>query len=135
VVRDLQRRHAVVPVVGDLAGTRAMPAIAAVLRERGLEVSVFYVSNVESYLFRQGTFPAFAANVRALPSGPRSVLVRSWFGRGWALPGSVPGHFSTQLLQTFPAFVAMTRDAGSVDYWTLVNDAVDLRAPARPGGR
>lgn len=134
-VRELERRDLVVPVVGDLSGPKAMRAIADYLRERGLVVSAFYLSNVESYLFRQGAFPAFAANVRALPSGPRSVLVRSWFGRGWALPSSVPGHFSTQLLQTFPSFLTLTAAADSVDYWRLVNDAVDLRTlgPAAAG--
>lgn len=132
-VRDLERRDRVVPVVGDLSGPKAMRAIADYLRERELVVSAFYLSNVESYLFRQGDFPAFAANVRALPSGPRSVLVRSWFGRGWPLPGSMPGHFSTQLLQTFPSFLALTVRADSVDYWQLVSDAVDLRMPAGAG--
>jgi hypothetical protein len=135
-VRDLHRRDRIVPVVGDLSGPRAMQAVARYLREQNLEVSAFYLSNVESYLFRQGAFPAFVMNVRALPSGPRSVMIRSWFGRGWALPSSVPGHFSTQLLQTFPRFLSLTAQPDSVDYWTLVNDAVELRPAVTvpPGG-
>lgn len=135
VVRGLERRDRVVPVVGDLSGPVAMRNIAGHLRETGRRVSVFYLSNVESYLFRQGTFASFVENVRALPSDSTSVMVRSWFGRGWSLPGSVPGHFSTQLLQTFPRFLELTARPDSVDYWSLVNDAVDLRAvqPAAAG--
>jgi hypothetical protein len=133
VVRTLQRRDRVVPVVGDLAGPKAVQSIARYLSEARLRVSVYYLSNVESYLFRQGSFQAFVENVRALPTGPASVMVRSWFGRGWSLPNSVPGHFSTQLLQTFPQFLSLTADPDAVDYWRLVNEGVDLRSPAAVG--
>ena len=136
VVRALQRRHRIVPVVGDLAGPRAVQAIAAHLRETRRTVSVLYVSNVEMYLFQNGVFPAFVANVRSLPAGPSSVLVRSWFGRGAMLPSSVPGHLSTQLLQTVPRFLELTARPDSVYYWTLVSDTGDVRiavpAAARP---
>ncbi len=129
-VRDLQRRHRVVPVVGDLAGPRAVRNIAAHLAETRRSVSVFYVSNVEMYLFQNGVFPAFVANVRALPAGPSSVLIRSWFGRGALLPTSVPGHLATQLLQTFPRFLELTTRPDSVYYWTLVSDTGELRLPS-----
>lgn len=125
VVRALHAADRIVPVVGDLAGPKAVKAIAAYLREARLTVSAFYLSNVESYLFRYGTFPAFAENVRALPVGPASVLVRSWFGRGAQLPSSVPGHFSTQLVQPVDRFLSLTAQPDSVTYWMLVNDAVD----------
>jgi hypothetical protein len=139
IVRDLERRDRVVPVVGDLSGPVAVRAVARHLRETKRRVSVLYLSNVESYLFRQGGFSGFVENVRALPADSTSVMVRSWFGRGWSLPGSVPGHFSTQLLQTFSRFLKLTEHPDSVDYWTLVNDAVDLNsflpAPAGRNGR
>ena len=135
VVRALQQRHRVVPVVGDLAGPRALRGIGDRLREAGQEVSVLYVSNVESYLFRYGTFDAFADNVRSLPNGASSVIVRSWFGRGGFLPNSEPGHFSTQLLQTFAQFRDLTLRPDPVDYMTVVNDGLDLRAPALPSPR
>jgi hypothetical protein len=153
-VRELERRNRVVPVVGDLSGQIAMPAIAKYLAEKGLRVSAFYVSNVEMYLFRAGTFSRYAENVRALPSGPSSVIVRSVFGRGmpWAGPGgssglppqvrvpvtqpglpqTLPGHLSAQVLQGFPDFLRLAARADSLTYWDLLNsEAVDLRAPVR----
>ena len=143
-VRELQRRDRIVPVVGDLSGPQALRAIAAYLREAGLQVSAFYVSNVEMYLFRQGNFPRFAENVRALPAGPASVLIRSYFGRGmmWSgsgvmgnspMPQALPGHLSAQQLQSFPAFLQVTANPEAISYLELLTTgAVDLRAPARP---
>jgi len=123
IVRDLERADRLVPVVGDLAGPHAVQEIGAYLRELELRVSVFYVSNVESYLFRYGTFPAFVANVRTLPSGPNSVLVRSWFSRGAAAVDRQPGHFSIQRLQMFERFLALTREPERLTYWELAGDA------------
>ncbi|MGE0352147.1 MAG: hypothetical protein AB7I33_03570 [Gemmatimonadales bacterium] len=121
-VRELQRRHRVIPVVGDLAGSRAMPAIAAYLRETNRAVSAFYVSNVEFYLFGAGSFPAFVRNVSALPAAGHAVLIRSWFDYGGFRGGPAPGHFSTQEVQTFQRFLELT--AGPVDYWQLVSDSL-----------
>jgi len=137
VVRDMERADRVVPVVGDLSGPTAMKAIAAYLRERNLGVSAFYVSNVEMYLFRQGNFPRYADNVRALPSLPGAVIVRSSFGRGWRggepgpLPQPQPGHLSVQLMQTFASFLSLTTRPDSIGYWDiLTNSTVDLLQPA-----
>jgi len=137
VVRDMERADRVVPVVGDLSGPTAMKAIAAYLRERSLGVSAFYVSNVEMYLFRQGSFPRYAENVRALPTLPGAVIVRSSFGRGWRggepgpLPQPQPGHLSVQLMQTFASFLSLTTKPDSVGYWDiLTNSTVDLLQPA-----
>lgn len=119
-VREMQRRNRIIPVVGDLAGAKAMPAIAAYLRETGRTVSVFYVSNVEQYLFQYGTFPAFARNVEQLPAGPGSVLIRSWFFRGPAPISS--DHFSSQQLQSFEAFRNLAAMPDGLNYWMLQND-------------
>lgn len=137
-VRDLEVQNRIVPVVGDLSGPIAMHSIAGYLRETGLTVSAFYVSNVEMYLFRQGTFPRYADNVRALPSAPGSVIMRSSFGRGWRgaestpAPQPLPGHLSVQLMQTFASFLELTARPDSVGYRDiLTNSAVDLRPAAR----
>ena len=143
-VRDLQRRDKVVPVVGDLSGPTAMKAIGGYLKEAGLPVTALYVSNVEMYLFRQGSFPKFAENVRALPGAPNGVLIRSYFGRGmlWngggpvgasPLPQVQPGQLSAQQLQTFPAFLQLTQHPDSLSYFELLtNGVVELRPPPRP---
>lgn len=134
-VQALHRADRIVPVVGDLAGPRAIRAIAEYLRELNLTVSLYYLSNVEFYLFRSETFGAFVENVRALPAGPGSMLVRSVFNRGYMHPGWVPGHLSVQLMQRWPDFLAYTQDPWRVSYWGLTAEAphVDLRGGSPTG--
>lgn len=104
-VRDLERRNLVIPIVGDLAGDKALAAIGRALRERGQTVSAFYVSNIEFYLMRAGTFPRFIRNMGELPVSESSMLIRSVFGRFYAHPQNVPGYYSTQLLQSISALL------------------------------
>lgn len=146
VVRDLERRDRVVPIVGDLSGPTALRAVSSYLRETGLKVSALYASNVEMYLFRQGNFPKFVENVRALPAAANSVIIRSYFGYGRGmmygggtmrdaaaapLPAPLPGHLSAQSVQTIPTFLSITTNADSVTYFDILSrGVVDLRAPA-----
>jgi hypothetical protein len=81
-LRGLEGRDGVIPVVGDVAGSRAMRAIAADIGGRGAQVSAFYISNVENYLFRDGTFTRFAENLSRLPRSSRSLMIRSIFSGG-----------------------------------------------------
>ena len=52
------------------------------LKENGYNVSAFYTSNVEQYLFRKGVFGDFAENVRQLPVSEKSLFIRAFTGRG-----------------------------------------------------
>ena len=63
---------------------------------RGDQLSAFYTSNVEFYLFGDGTFSKFMDNLSRLPRSSRSVVIRSVFG-GLAQPA--PGYGSASLLQ------------------------------------
>ena len=122
-LKSLEGRNLVVPVVGNLAGNHALREIARVMTERGERLSAFYVSNVEFYLMREGSFDTFAASVRTLPHDSRSVIIRSYFGGGFygSHPQSVPGDFSTQLLQTVDTFVAEAARGGYATYMDLVS--------------
>lgn len=122
-VKSLEARNLVVPVVGNLAGNHALREIGKVVAERGEKLSAMYVSNVEFYLMREGTFDPFAATVRALPRDSRSVIIRSYFGGGFygSHPQSVPGYFSTQLLQTVDSFAAESVKGGYATYIDLVS--------------
>jgi hypothetical protein len=51
-VKDMQHRNLIVPIVGDFAGEKALQQIAAYLHKIKSTVNVFYVSNVEQYLFQ-----------------------------------------------------------------------------------
>ena len=121
VVRAMQRRGRIVPVVGDLGGGHAIRAIGTWLRARKLPVSAFYTSNVEYYLMQDGSFGRFAENVAALPRTPRSVLIRSYFpGRSGSHPEAVRGYYSTQLVQGMNGFVRAATGDGYPTYWDLV---------------
>jgi hypothetical protein len=76
LIKTMEGKNLIVPVVGDFAGRKALRAIGAWLQARGARVSVFYVSNVEQYLQQNGVWPAFCANVATLPVDAASVFVR-----------------------------------------------------------
>jgi len=134
VVQALQREDRIIPVVGDLAGPKAIKAIGTYLAERGTAVSLFYLSNVEFYLFRSDTFGAFVENVRALPAGPSAMLVRSLFNRSFLHPNWMPGHLSIQMMQRWPAFLAYTTAPAATNYWGLTAESphVPLRLDPDP---
>jgi len=121
-VKDMEDKNQIIPVVGNVAGERAMLEIARYVSERGQQVSAFYLSNVEQYLMRDGSFTKFAQNFKQLPRNERSVIIRSFFGApfGSGHPLNVPGHTSTSMLQTFDSFVK-EYDAGTLrSYFDLV---------------
>lgn len=127
-LKTMQIEDRIVPVVGDLAGDHALREIAAWLRENDERVSAFYTSNVEFYLMASGSFDRFARNVERLPRDSNSVIIRSYFGRGYPHPQSVPGYYSTQLLQSMDGFVRDDADGGYRSYSDLVvRNMIDLR--------
>ena len=78
VVQALERRNLIVPVIGDFAGDKALASIGRYLTQRDAVVDVFYVSNVERYLFeRGGRQKPFYSNVASLPLSSSSVFIRS----------------------------------------------------------
>jgi hypothetical protein len=78
IVQDLERRNLIVPVVGDFAGDKALVGVGRYLEERDAIVTVFYVSNVERYLFDQGDHGRrFYANVARMPVDQSSTFIRS----------------------------------------------------------
>ncbi len=130
IVRDLQEKNLVVPVVGDLAGNHALRAIGRYVAALGEHVSFFYTSNVEFYLMQDRTFKRFGDNVSQLPYGEESVIARSYFGGRYRTrhPQAVPGYYSTQLLQTIASLVGRHQGPGYRSYMELVTThALDLR--------
>ena len=110
-VRQLQASDGVIPVVGDLGGPHAMRAIGRALAAADTPLSAIYVSNVENYLFRGGTFEAYAGNLRALPRSPHAVVIRSVFRGG-------PSTSSLQRIDTLLEGVAEGRIRSYVDLLT-----------------
>ena len=129
-VKSLEEQNRIIPVVGNLAGPHALAAIGQLLTERGEKVSAFYTSNVEFYLMNDGSFDRFAASVSKLPRATKSVIIRSYFGGSWgvSLPQSVPGYYSTQLLQTMDSFAKEYGSGGIQSYSDLIGKhALELK--------
>jgi hypothetical protein len=118
-VRDLSRGQRMVPVIGGFGGPRALRAIGRWMRARGLTVSAFYASNVEFYLMRDRAFGRFVANLRELPSGPDSVLIRACFDYGRRHPAAEPGHRSVTLLQRLPRFLQLHEAGAYASEWDV----------------
>jgi hypothetical protein len=77
LVKNLEMRNLIVPVIGDFGGSKAIRRIAAFLKTHGATVSAFYLSNVEQYLDQDGKALAFCRNVATLPLGASSTFIRS----------------------------------------------------------
>lgn len=123
-VKALEDKNLIVPVVGDLAGKSALANIGKYIAEKGEKVSAFYTSNVEFYLMRgSSNFDSFAENVKQLPRGEGSVIIRSYFNGTWGYehPQTVNGYYSTQLLQTIDSFVKEQASGGYQSYQDLIS--------------
>jgi hypothetical protein len=79
VLRDFQLANLIVPIIGDFAGEKALRAVGAYVKQQGGVVTTFYASNVEQYLFQNGIWRRFYANVAALPFDSSSTFVRAFF--------------------------------------------------------
>ena len=75
-LKELERKNLVVPVVGNFSGPKALRAVGAYLKSRQTTVTAFYLSNVEQYLQRGGTWTEFCANVATFPTDENSVFIR-----------------------------------------------------------
>jgi len=86
VVRDLQLKNLLIPVVGDFAGPSAIRKVGDYVRERKGIVSAFYISNVEYYLGGPGTIEQapggeaslqrFYQSTATLPVDSSSLFIR-----------------------------------------------------------
>ena len=118
-VKDLQSRDRVIPIVGDLSGSTALGAVAKHIGAANLRVTAFYTSNVEFYLFRNGAFPRFVANLGRLPRQPNSVIIRSVFPAGSAGAAAVAGYNSASLTQPIQTLLDGYAKGRFRQYWEL----------------
>jgi hypothetical protein len=120
-IKKLEEQDLVVPIVGDLSGPRALKALGGYVESANERVSAFYVSNVEFYLSREGTFGKFAENLKSLPVDDHSVIIRSYFNfYAPPHPQSIPGHFSTQLLEKISDLIHQCDAGGCESYSEIV---------------
>lgn len=75
VVKQLQQRHLIVPVVGDFGSVEgAIDRVGAYVRQHGSTVSAFYSSNVEVYLSNR-QMNAYCRSLAELPVDDRTSFI------------------------------------------------------------
>ena len=120
VVRQLQLRNLVVPVVGDFAGPKAIRAVGEFVRAHGAIVSAIYTSNVEQYLFREPhKSRQYYENVATLPLDSTSTFVRAIFNYGYSGGGSGPR--SVTMLQGVLELLKALREGKITSYFDVMN--------------
>jgi hypothetical protein len=77
IIKDLQTRNMIVPVVGNFGGPKAIRAVATYLKLKETTVSVFYTSNVEQYLREDRIWGNFCASTATLPLDATSIFLRT----------------------------------------------------------
>ena len=77
VLKELNEKNLLVPVVGNFSGPKALRAVGRYVREREATVAAFYLSNVEQYLTRDRSWQSFCTNVATLPLDAFSTFIRS----------------------------------------------------------
>jgi hypothetical protein len=78
VLKDYHDRNMIVPLVGNFAGPTALRSVGEYLRRHDAKMSVFYLSNVEQYLFQIGDqWKQFYENVATMPFDSTSTFIRS----------------------------------------------------------
>jgi hypothetical protein len=116
MLKKLEERNLIVPLVGDFAGPKALRAAGAYLRDHAATVSAFYTSNVENYLFQSGAWGRFAKNVATLPLDASSTFIRACFDSC----NSVPGSRSTTLLDSMTLLLNDFNNGRIRTYWDVL---------------
>jgi hypothetical protein len=99
--------------------------VGAYVKDHGATVTAFYVSNVESYLQRAGTWPSFCANVATLPLDDASVFIRP-SGSGVVL--------NRPLLNGVPTTTVVNGAASSSTFVTFVGVSGSSTSTLLPAG-
>lgn len=131
VLRDLEQRNLIVPLVGDFGGPKALREVGNWLRAHDAAVSVFYTSNVEQYLFQdEPVWRAFYANVESMPATPNAVFIRALFnfGRFTMQPPDSTGAIqlvnaprSVSVLTPIADILKAVKEGRIKSYWELSN--------------
>lgn len=119
-LKKFQADNRLIPIVGDFAGPRALKMVGTFFKSNSLQISAFYTSNVEFYLFGGSEWTRYVANVRALPVGGDSLFIRSYFRNGPTHPLNMPGHRSTSLVSSMVRFLNDYDGRRLGSYWDVV---------------
>ena len=122
VVRDMELKNLIVPLVGDFSGPKAIRAVAQYLTDHDTIAAVFYLSNVEQYLFQEpGQWRRFWENVSTLPLDSSSTFIRSVNAGSYGRIGGYGMRFQSLLGPMAESVKAFSQ--GRLRYY---NDAIRL---------
>ena len=77
VVKQLQSKNLIIPVVGDFTGPKSMRAVGQYVRDHGETVTDIYSSTVELILFpRADRLKAYYENLATLPIDASTTMIR-----------------------------------------------------------
>lgn len=76
-LRRLHLANAIVPIVGNFTGQKALRAVGRYVKDHDATVTAFYTSNVEFYLYQDRSWGQFCRNVASLPLDDTSTFIRS----------------------------------------------------------
>ncbi len=121
-LKRLETDNAVVPLVGDFAGPKAIRTVGQYLRDHGATVTAFYTSNVEQYLFQQDDdWKRFFTNVGTLPVDSTSTFIRAVFnGMGIVRYPAAVGPRSETLLAPIAEQVKAFTEGRLASYYDVI---------------
>ena len=120
ILKDLEQRNLIVPLIGDFAGPKTIRSVGTYLKQQNAVVTAFYLSNVEQYLFQQNDdWSRFYENVATLPLDSNARFIRSVFN-GYAYNLRANGYFrSDSLLASIPDLLEAF-NAGKIETYSDV---------------
>jgi hypothetical protein len=127
VVKRLHRNNRIIPLVGDFGGGGALQRAGQEVRRRGLQVSCFYVSNVEFYLFRGERWLSYVANLRSLPWGRNAYFIRSYANMWQPHPSQRAGYYMSTMMQSVHTFLNNESAGRNATYWDVVTQDCIVR--------
>jgi hypothetical protein len=78
-LKEYEENNLIVPIVGNFAGETALTSVGDYLKQRSVMVRVFYLSNVEQYLFDPvQSWKQFYSNLAMLPTDSTTTLIRTY---------------------------------------------------------
>lgn len=133
-IRALYQQDRIIPIKGDLMGSRTITAVAAATRAAGLTLRIVYLSNAPSAWGGQIT-PGYRKNILALPLDDRSVALQTTNGGGFRQMGywhyNIHGGLHLQQLFARPGYDTVLKTLGE----RIPTPDGDVTITALPGVR
>lgn len=120
-VRALHAGGRVIARTADVTGPPTFEGIGAAARRLGIPVRAVYLSNLEMFVANR---PPLVANMRALPTDERTVLLRTAYSPRLR---SAPGDHWHYVVQPFPDYLARLATGRYLYANTIVEDLIRTR--------